>query len=1615
MDFSTLQATVTDQYDAAGQVFAFDPAPYASSAITTLLSTTVGQDTWRLTGAAAPQVDADALTVTVAGTANHFYGQDTAPLTMVFFLDATGEAQLLIRLALAASWRFATAFPELTDTVFDELAVAEGAQYVFISVACADATLENGTFAPGLNFYGTVAPASTSPVFGPVMRVLGEFVHTTAVGPLSIEEGTPTMRLTLGVQQTLTAYVPLLANHVRLELVCLPGEAATEVGLRLATTFAFGASQSLEIATLLTPMPLGVLTLVGTFTGVALPTPGQFAQEFEKLIGANDLYDALPTEYQASSHLLLKTITVGIGTSSLRPVLVALEIGMPTDDPGWQLGSFATVSGVTLTASVQNPFDTPTRLIALGVGGTLALPTAAGTPAAGRRLARPMRLSLGAAHLGPLADPGANGEPIELVARAWAEFATGQPAVYAVQAGLKPGTTLAIPAGTILNKYLPAAVNLPDITLNQLGVDFKFGSPKNRYAIYAGLDPAQPLQFTFGGAAVFEVLYANFHIESDSGATGGAGGGLVGGLRLFGIETDFEYQSPGDFKVTTQIPAFDVSIKRLADGLLPSAWTLPDWLPVIPFPQTSLYVQRQGSGPAATYTFALLAQPSWGAVVVQVLKQATGWAFAAGLQLRNPKIAAFDSLQMLAGMDDLFKVNELVFVFTSANLAGGFQFPLTSSFAGGTGPNIQVPNWAGALKAGFYFYGSMTLNIAQQKNLQLVTMMLGLPVDLTFNLFVFIGLQPTQNALAQASITGTINATTSLTGTIGARMEAGEPQFYLEGVVRTTIDDGSGHPQALASCQSANLSDCLTAGVAFELTPNAAFLSVSMIGSVTFGPITLSNLVIVVGIDFEGIPSLGFAAQIDLQAYGTSYDSSIAFFFDSGDPTKSLFAGSISDVTLKQIADTVVGVVTGGDAPPAWLTDLLAEVGVSGTDTFWLPATAATALNNKQFEAISAAFQAAAPGYPYAFSQQTTLLVVGETALNEPGTWFITDYSTSDVVAHYELHTEPNGTIRVSLEPQFYYCLPPGGGTVTLGPPSAGLTFNAGVFLAGQLDFFMVHLVVKLEIIPNKGFAADLSLTEPLVLVPGLLALTGNADPSVGPYFSVSTYPVQTAGPAPATISAPAPAKRKAKAAAQSKALAKPKAGAKALALAAPVTKPAHFYLDGKVDLLGLHVATTINVTAEGLQLDFQETIGSDALGGTLAVRTALSKATGFSFDITGNVHINAPKFTLFDSRLGTVDLHLDIAVALACGMGASGAFLELKATTFEFGNVSFSIPGLTLSVTTQQLTDLPGIIYDAVKNLIWDFLRDAAHWLDWVKGKFIDGVKDVEQVLNEVYNAVASVWGNEKRIIVAVSESFAASQSTVITLTPAAPDPNTGVTQAMLDDAHVWATHMAEFVATQAIIAQVKQTSPDDVGNFAVNSVQSFDLNYELRETITWFLTPGGALPSLVALGYKNPFADARFYNKSTAPRQFQPAVSVNTDFSKVSRVVVTARYKGSNMGSAYTFTNLASHLFKAAWDAVTGENFEVQYVVSYLTGQQVSTDWLPQQGSEVQLLISDAPTSTRLKKARRRATLPKAAPAKKNAAKTLDDMDVSAKERANKGSSAATTRKPTSRRKKQ
>ncbi|MEV0643632.1 hypothetical protein AB0I28_00065 [Phytomonospora sp. NPDC050363] len=1500
MDFTALKAAVDGQYDANRRTFSFDPAPYGSSDIDRLLADVIDLDSWDLTGAAPPVVDSTAQTVTVAGTCAEFSGRDSASLTMLFHL-AGEQAELAVRMDLGTGWSFVETFPALAGTVFESVAISAGTQpaYVFASDPFTWPGLDDGEFATGMNFYAKVEPAATDEPWRGVTALLGSFAATTAVGPISILGDLPQMSLGLGYVGVLTDYFPILKGRVEARLVSDLQEATNQAGLMLATSFDLGPDKGLRISTILKPQLGGLMTFYGDFTGVKLPTPSEAAQALKELIGADDLYSSLPDPYQSGSGLELRRLTLGISTVDLTPMLASLDIGMPPDGPGWPLGDLATVTDVQFTATVLSPFDSTNRTLSVTVSGGLELPTTE--------------------------------KPVEMVAQASATFTPSKPGEYRVQAGLAPGTDLTLPVKHLTDEYLPGVVGLPDIVFNRLGVDFKFASPANHYGMYAGLDPANPLVFRFGGVEVFEVLYADFHIENDS-YKGGPGGGMVGAMTLFGLRADITYQAPGDFRVTALVPEFTVSMQTLADRLLGPGWALPGWMPDITFPKTSLLVERQGAEKGAAYTFAMMAKPSFGTLITQVEKQPSGWVFAGALQLDTPKIAAFSGLSELAGMDAMFAATELLFVFVSGDLDSGFHFPPTADFEGETGPDMVIPSFAGPVKAGFYFFGEMKLNLAGQPNLALVQHLLGLDVELAFQLLVFIGMDPRKNAYAQAGVQGRINDVTTLSGYLGARMESGEPSFYLEGVVTTSVQ-GTDGANKLVSCDKPNMNDCLKAGVAFELTPNAAYLSVSLIGSVVFGPVTLSNVVIVVGIDWELIPSLGFAAQIDLNAYGTTYDSSIALFFDSGDPSKSLFAGSISDVTLKQVADTIVGAVSGKDVIPEWLDELLAQVGVSGTSKVTMPATAAAKFDGRDFAGITAAFNAAYKSTSYSFTAENTLLVVGATDLDKPGVWYLTNFPASDVIKHYQVTTGEDGTLHASLEPQFYYCMPPGGGTITLGPPSAGLTFNPGVYVAGTLDFFMLHLAVQLEVKQNQGFAVDVELTDPVDVLDGYLQLTGNEDRTRGPRFSMSTYPVQ--GIDPVTKQ--------------------------------PATLPAHFYFDGRLVFLDLEVASTVNVSSAGLLLHFMAKVGDESLGASFDFDSTVDTDTGVTIDFAAEVHIHDPEFKLFDVRLGTLDLNAAIAIGMSFHVGTDRATLHMGASEVTIGDFTFDLPSLDLDVSVQELGDIAGIVYDELKNLIWDFLQYAEHWLEWIRAGLVSGYEAIEKVLNDVYNALASVWGNEKFIVIATRETLVASQSITVTIDP--PTPRDGVTQAMIDSAETWAHQQAETLVEQAVVERLKKTSPDDVANFRIDSVQDIDADFNLDQNVNWFPVARGPLPTLTSLGFTDPMKDPRFCAKATGTLNFHTAVAVDADFATtVARVSVSVRYNGAQVGTPYIFTNAAAHTWTTAWVAAAADNFQVQYTVTWLNPaiQPVTSPWLDQKGPSVVLPIIESEHAEALQRAR-------------------------------------------------
>lgn len=336
MEFSVLQSIVAAQFKPEVKTFQFNPQPFNSTEINDLLTKIVRQTTWEVTGIQGLQEDQAKKTITLFGTCSKFFNQANAELTMIFFLDGAAKPQLMIKLNLGNNWSFTNTFKQLEQTVFADVSFNDPPFYVFASANYQDDTLENGTFVAGMNFYGSIIPGNGAFVY--VRDILGQFGNTTAVGQISIEDGTPNMTLTLGFQNTLEKYFSILKNNVEIQLISqFSKDLGDMTGLKVGTNFALGSHSQLEISTVLNPWILDNLFFVGKFDNVKLPSLSGFAKELGDLISENDLVSSLPSSNDDDRHLELQMIGLGLNTKIWKPSVVSLRLGTPADNRGWKI------------------------------------------------------------------------------------------------------------------------------------------------------------------------------------------------------------------------------------------------------------------------------------------------------------------------------------------------------------------------------------------------------------------------------------------------------------------------------------------------------------------------------------------------------------------------------------------------------------------------------------------------------------------------------------------------------------------------------------------------------------------------------------------------------------------------------------------------------------------------------------------------------------------------------------------------------------------------------------------------------------------------------------------------------------------------------------------------------------------------------------------------------------------------------------------------------------------------------------------------------------------------------------------------------------------------------
>jgi hypothetical protein len=487
----------------------------------------------------------------------------------------------------------------------------------------------------------------------------------------------------------------------------------------------------------------------------------------------------------------------------------------------------------------------------------------------------------------------------------------------------------------------------------------------------------------------------------------------------------------------------------------------------VPMPTTWVLIKRAG-GALSCIAASQIANIG---ELCFVASHDTAWSVAVGLRLDVTEIAGLPGLHgsPLAAFDRFVGLSDIMMVIASDDVSG-FDFPELGSFqapALGRGKLVLPKQASGKLVSGLNIYAG--LSTSKGGGFQSIAKFLRLDLNGSIGVTLAVSLpNPETNTKLFLIVQEEIKRGVTLDGELGFVMASGEVGVFLTGEVNTAIQ---GQPAK------------------FDVTALVVEAGVLFSGSmVNTAPIHfdiakvrlhLANVGLVIGIDDDGIPSLGFAATIDVDRF----NAAIAVFLDSTDPLKSMFAAAVSELTLLD----VVEVLANQTNLPAPLRDVFDAFGLKPLSAFVLPLAIAHALDHRDLKTIAAAFAQHQVTIPSSSDQ--VLLDV-----NTPGQlWYLTDMKTMN---HYILK-RANNAVAVSLEPQLY--------AAPQATSIGALSFPQGYKIIGQLDLLLLHAAIDIEIEGLAGISADVYVDPIIIHSKDFLAITG-AGGTGGPFVSLATY-----------------------------------------------------------------------------------------------------------------------------------------------------------------------------------------------------------------------------------------------------------------------------------------------------------------------------------------------------------------------------------------------------------------------------------------------------------------------------------------------------------------------------
>ena len=1013
-----------------------------TSNIATLLTTAYGGQPIVIGNVSAGSGDGENNTVVLVGTAS-FLGVLSLPVELRAWVDVAGSAQLLLRYTLrgpnptATDWRFSRSFSDLPKTItgasgspepatspLDELELSDTA-YVVSSSARRD-PLTNVELEIGINF---VSQLRLTGVWAVLQSVFGMPTTTTLYG-------------TIRIPKTTDLTSPLGLSQFAWDSLSAPG-------IRLRADLRAGIS-------------VGSLSLSDVNLRLYCPTSKDWLTK-------NATY--LPL-LGLSGSLRIPSADVTLQVTMFRDVDSG-AIVLASAVSGVSLGSLSVLSDLAGTDQLLNQLPDQLKSVASALSSLelreVALSLVPGSSSA------PPTLEWASATIGlanqtwqvvenhfavsglacrfdivsPLASPSVSvkvtgvmqvmGVPIAVAASSWNGFL--------LTAELQTPQT--IPIRQLMDTYAPSLPLQSDLSLSTLAVAI---APSRWYQFNLGLAQAgQPWTIDVG----FEKLTIRDVVLGFTYPVGGSLSGFYAGTIAFGstASLDIRYTIPGEFFVHGMFA--EVNFRTLLSTLIGGSIDLPSGFDLT-LRRSSVIIQRSGSG----MVFQLGTQlDSAGALVFEARRIDGSWGFATGLSLSS-KASLLPGLGALDLFENMFRLSKLLLVI-STFADRNFAFLDTASFQDqGLGSHsFALPASAG-LVSGFNLYGEWQIDTSDAKQ-SLLKNLLGLSATLSFVLQF--GQNPAQQSRLQVGYSTQILGH-PLVCTFGAELVNGQPQLFLSGRMDVSIQ---GTVQQFS--------------VRMTFVSSGAQLAATMQGGqpISCGPFQIANLALQVGVNWAGIPSLGIAATIAT----TAFASSVALFFDSTNPAKSMIAGSVSNLTLKSVLDVLVG----GFVPA--VDAIFNEIALLGTQEFDLPLSLVPALDSDNIAQISQAF--AAVGVTIPSSAQRVLLIRS----TDGNKWYLTNLA--DRARQYQI-VRSNTKLVGSVQAQFYFAPE----RTTIGDLPA---FEPGFYLNAKLSVLGFSAQGTIDISTNRGIYVYARMDR-LVIGSERLFSIQSVDGTSGPLLSASTF-----------------------------------------------------------------------------------------------------------------------------------------------------------------------------------------------------------------------------------------------------------------------------------------------------------------------------------------------------------------------------------------------------------------------------------------------------------------------------------------------------------------------------